>query len=116
MHFQMATWKLFVYISRHILQTPGISRFYSTEYYCALNRDVAIEIEVFLYTSLNYNNLGNLLGKYKPDRLGGYKLNFAVTQKSVNRSYTFLFIYNSHYTTTYLCITKIKVQFTRSAL
>lgn len=81
MHFQMATWKLFVYISRHILQTPGISRFYSTEYYYALNRDVAIEIEVFLYTSLDYNNLGNLLGKYKPDRLGGYKLNFAQLHK-----------------------------------
>lgn len=113
----MATWKLFVYISRHILQTPGISRFYNTECYYALNRDVAIEMEVFLYTSLDYNNLGNLLGKYKPDRLKGYKLNFAqLHKKGVNRSYTFLFIYNSHYTTTYLCITKIKVQFTRSAL
>lgn len=60
------------------LQTPGISRFYSTEYYYTLNRDVAIEIEVLLYTSLDY---GNMLGKYKADRLGGYKLNFAQLHK-----------------------------------
>lgn len=59
---------------------------------------MAIEIEVLLYTSLDYNNLGNLLRKYKPDRLGDISLiSLSYTKKREPFSYIFIYIQQSLY-------------------